>query len=114
MSRDKADLIQGTLVMLILKSLAGADLHGYSIARWIEGVTKQALAVEEGSLYPALRRLEDGGYVSSKWTLSDTGRRVRVYALTRAGRARLQADASTWMELSRAVTLALRADPAVV
>jgi PadR family transcriptional regulator, regulatory protein PadR len=114
MARDKTDLLQGTLAMLILKSLAGDERHGYSIARWIEDITKQALAVEEGSLYPALRRLEDGGYVNSKWTLSDTGRRVRVYALTRAGRARLQADASSWMELSRAVTVVLRAEPAVV
>ena len=114
MARDKTDLLQGTLAMLILKSLAGGDLHGYSIARWIEDVTKQSLAVEEGSLYPALRRLEDGGFVGSRWTLSDSGRRVRVYSLTRAGRARLQADASSWMTLSRAVTQALRAEPSVV
>jgi transcriptional regulator len=114
MARDKTDLLQGTLAMLILKSLAGGDLHGYSVARWIEDVTRQSLAVEEGSLYPALRRLEDGGFVSSKWTLSESGRRVRVYSLTRAGRARLQDDASSWMTLSRAVTLALRAEPSVV
>src|SRR5690242_14458502 len=114
MARDKGDLLQGTLGMLILKALAGRDLHGYSIARWIEDVTKQSLAIEEGSLYPALRRLEDRGLVTSRWTLSDTGRRVRVYALSRAGRAHLAAEASAWMQLSRAVTLVLRAEPAVV
>jgi transcriptional regulator len=114
MARDKTDLLQGTLGMLILKSLVGQDLHGYSVARWIEDVTKQSLAIEEGSLYPALRRLEDRGLVSSKWRLSETGRRVRVYSLTRAGRVRLNTEASTWMELSRAISLVLRAEPAVV
>ena len=114
MARDKTDLLQGTLGMLILKSLAAQDLHGYSIARWIESVTKQALAIEEGSLYPALRRLEDRGLVGSKWKLSDTGRRVRVYSLTRVGRAQLQTDASGWVEFVRAVTLVLRTEPSLV
>ncbi|HEV8449747.1 MAG TPA: PadR family transcriptional regulator [Gemmatimonadaceae bacterium] len=114
MARDKGDLLQGTLTLLILKALVGQDLHGYSIARWIEDVTKQALAIEEGSLYPALRRLEDRGLVTSKWTLSDTGRRVRVYALSRTGRAELSTEATAWMQLSRAVTLVLRAEPSLV
>jgi PadR family transcriptional regulator PadR len=114
MGRVKGDLLQGTLTMLILKALVRQDLHGYSIARWVEEVTKQSLAIEEGSLYPALRRLEDRGLVTSRWTLSETGRRVRVYSLSRAGRAHLSAEATAWMQLSRAVTLVLRAEPTLV
>lgn len=114
MARDKADLLQGTLGMMILKSLIAQDLHGYGIARWIEDVTTQSLAIEEGSLYPALRRLEDRGLVESKWTMSETSRRVRVYSLTRAGRTKLKAEAMSWMEFTRAVTQVLRAEPALV
>jgi PadR family transcriptional regulator PadR len=114
MARDKTDLLQGTLGMMILKSLIAQDLHGYGIARWIEDVTKQSLTIEEGSLYPALRRLEDRGLVESTWTMSETGRRVRVYSLTRAGRTMLKAEASSWMEFARAVTLVLRSEPALV
>jgi PadR family transcriptional regulator, regulatory protein PadR len=114
MARDKTDLLQGTLGMMILKSLIAQDLHGYGIARWIEDVTKQSLTIEEGSLYPALRRLEDRGLVESTWTMSETGRRVRVYSLTRAGRTKLKAEASSWMEFARAVTLVLRSEPALV
>jgi PadR family transcriptional regulator, regulatory protein PadR len=114
MARSKTELLQGTLGMLILKSLIAQDLHGYSIARWIEEVTKQSLAIEEGSLYPALRRLEDRGFIESEWTLSDTSRRVRVYSLTRLGRTQLRAEASSWMEFTRAVTLVLRAEPSLV
>jgi PadR family transcriptional regulator PadR len=113
MARDKGDLLQGTLGLLILKALMAQDLHGYSIARWIEDVTRGSLMIEEGSLYPALRRLEDKGWVASSWTMSDTNRRVRVYTLTRQGRAHLAAQASVWMEFARAVTLVLRREPAV-
>ena len=114
MAGSKTDLLQGTLAMLILKSLAAGDLHGYSIARWIETVTKESLAIGEGSLYPTLRRLEDKQLVKSSWKMSDTGRRVRVYSLTRAGRAHLKSEASSWLELARAVTLVLQAEPAIV
>jgi transcriptional regulator len=114
MAGTKAELLQGTLAMLILKSLAAGDLHGYSIARWIETVTKEALAIGEGSLYPTLRRLEDKQLVKSAWKMSDTGRRVRVYSLTRAGRAHLKSEASGWLELTRAITLVLQAEPSIV
>jgi PadR family transcriptional regulator len=114
MAGPKTDLLQGTLAMLILKSLVANDLHGYSIARWIEDVTKETLAIGEGSLYPTLRRLEDRTFVKSEWRLSDTGRRVRVYSLTRAGRAYLKAEATSWLEFTRAVTLVLQAEPSVV
>ena len=114
MAGNKAELLQGTLAMLILKSLVARDLHGYSIARWIEDVTKESLAIGEGSLYPTLRRLEDRNFVKSEWRLSDTGRRVRVYSLTRAGRAYLKNEAASWVEFARAVTLVLQAEPALV
>ncbi len=114
MARNKGDLLQGTLGMLILKALAAHELHGYGIARWIEDVTGGSLSIEEGSLYPALRRLEDREWVTSAWALSDTNRRVRVYTLTRAGRASLRSEASVWMEFSRAVTHVLRVEPSLV
>jgi transcriptional regulator len=114
MARDKGDLLQGTLGMMILKALAVQDLHGYGIARWIEGITRDSLSIEEGSLYPALRRLEDRGWVTSSWGVSDTNRRVRIYALSRQGRQHLRAEATTWMEFARAVTLVLRTEPSYV
>jgi transcriptional regulator len=114
MPRQKGEMLQGTLGMLILKALAASDLHGYGVARWIEDVSKQSITIEEGSLYPALRRLEDRGWVDSSWSLSDTGRRVRVYSLTRQGRAHLREEATSWMEFSRGITLVLRSEPSVV
>jgi PadR family transcriptional regulator PadR len=114
MSRDKGDLLQGTLGMLILKALATQEMHGYGVARWIEEITKRSLSIEEGSLYPALRRLEDRGWVGSTWAISDTNRRVRVYSLTRTGRQHLRDQAATWMEFSKAVTLVLRTEPSLV
>jgi PadR family transcriptional regulator PadR len=114
MGRDTGDLLQGTLGLLILKALAGEERHGYGIARWIEDVTGGVLRIEEGSLYPALRRLEDRGFVESRWGLSENNRRARFYAVTGAGRRHLRADASTWMRFARAVMLALEAEPSVV
>jgi len=114
MGRDSGDLLQGTLGLLILKALAGEERHGYGIARWIEDVTGGVLRIEEGSLYPALRRLEDRGFVESRWGLSENNRRARFYAVTGAGRQHLHADASTWMRFARAVMLALEAEPSVV
>jgi len=114
MAAERGDLLQGTLGMLILKALAARDLHGYGIARWLEEITRESLSIEEGSLYPALRRLEDRGWVASRWAISETKRRVRVYSLTAVGRAQLRHDASIWKELSRAVNLVMRAEPAVV
>ena len=101
MAREKGDLLQGTLGMLILKALIAQDLHGYGIARWIEQATRGSLAIEEGSLYPALRRLEDRGWVTSSWAFSETNRRVRVYSLTRPAGAHLRAEATLWLEFSR-------------
>lgn len=114
MARDTGQLLQGTLGILILKALTTQDLHGYGIARWILRASEEALAIEEGSLYPALRRLEDRGLIASRWTTTDQNRRARIYSLTAAGRRHLQADASMWMHFAHAVTLVLRTEPAVV
>ena len=103
------DLLQGTLAALILKALSWGPLHGYGIARWIEQVTEDDLIVEEGSLYPALHRLQARGLLTSQWTMSDTNRRVRCYSLTEEGRQQLRAEMSRWERFSVAVTRALQA-----
>ena len=111
--RETGDLLQGTLGILILKSLLIAPAHGYAISRWIEDATDDVLRIEEGSLYPALRRLEDRGWVTSEWGLSENNRRARFYATTAAGRKHLRSEASVWLRYSQAVTRVLRADPAI-
>jgi len=113
-AKEHGDLLQGTLALLILKSLVLQERHGYGIARWVEEVTRETLQIEEGSLYPALRRLEDKGWVTARWGTSENNRRARYYAITRAGRQHLRQDASTWMRFAQAVTLVLRAEPSVV
>jgi PadR family transcriptional regulator len=107
--RTTVDLLQGTLAALILKALSWGPLHGYGIARWIEAVTGDDLLVEEGSLYPALHRLQARGLVTSQWTISDTNRRIRSYSLTDAGRHQLRAELSRWEQFSAAVSRALQA-----
>lgn len=113
MRAESAELLQGTLGILILKALLSGPQHGYRVARWIEQTTDDVLRIEEGSLYPALRRLEDKGWVSSEWGLSDNNRRARFYTITAAGRRHLRADAAIWLEFASAVTQVLRAAPAV-
>jgi PadR family transcriptional regulator PadR len=107
--RTTVDLLQGTLAALILKSLSWGPLHGYGIARWIEQVTDDELLVEEGSLYPALHRLQARGLVTSRWTLSETNRRVRCYDLTEQGKQQLRAELTRWGRFSVAVSRALTA-----
>lgn len=114
MARDTGGLLQGTLGLLILKALVAQEQHGYGIARWIEEVSRDAPRIEEGSLYPALHRLEDRGFITSRWAITDNNRRARYYALSRAGRAHLREDASTWLHFAQAVTLRLRAEPSVL
>ena len=114
MARDTGGLLQGTLGLLILKALVGQEQHGYGVARWIQEVSRDVLQIEEGSLYPALRRLEDRGYITSRWAITEHNRRARYYALTRAGRQHLREDASTWMSFAHAVTVVLQAEPSVV
>jgi len=97
-------LLHGTLEALVLKTLSHGALHGYAIARWIEHRTSDALQIEEGSLYPALYRLEARGLVTSEWGTSELGRRAKFYTLTRAGRARLAAEVEAWGAFATAVT----------
>jgi len=113
-TRDPGDLLQGTLAILILKSLLLGPAHGYAVSRWVEETTGDVLRIEEGSLYPALRRLEDRGFVASEWGLSENNRRARYYTITSAGRKYLRTEASIWLQYSRAVTRVLRAEPALV
>lgn len=114
MGRESGDLLQGTLGLLILKALITDEQHGYGIARWIGRITQDVLEIPEGSLYPALRRLEDRGLIASRWDLSENNRRARFYSLTPAGRSHLQRDAATWMTFAQAVMLVLRTEPTVL
>ena len=91
-SKTNSDQLHGALDMLVLKLLADGPLHGYAIAVRLERLSNEILAVEEGSLYPALYRMESRGWLSSEWALTDTGRRARFYRLTRTGRAQLTAE----------------------
>jgi transcriptional regulator len=111
--QDPGDLLQGTLGILILKSLLLGPAHGYAIARWVEETTGDVLRIEEGSLYPALRRLEDRGLVGSEWGLSENNRRARFYQITADGRKHLRNEAAVWLRYSQAVTRVLRAAPAL-
>ncbi|HJU89465.1 MAG TPA: PadR family transcriptional regulator [Gemmatimonadaceae bacterium] len=110
---DSGELLQGTLAILILKALLSGPAHGYAIARWIEETTDDVLRIEEGSLYPALRRLEDRAWVTSEWGLSENNRRARFYSITRAGRAHLRAEAGVWLRYASAVARVLRSTPSV-
>ena len=103
MTTRESELLQGTLMMMILKTLSWGPMHGYGITRWLHTATADALRVEEGSLYPALRRLEERGWVESEWGLSDNNRKARFYSLTPAGRAQLRFQVSEWNRLSDAV-----------
>jgi PadR family transcriptional regulator len=107
MARTTIDLLQGTLGTLILKAVSREPLHGYAIARWIEEVTGDEVLIEDGSLYPALHRLQAMKLLSSDWGTSDSGRRVKRYAITEEGRAQLRAEAGRWARFSSAVTRAL-------
>jgi PadR family transcriptional regulator, regulatory protein PadR len=106
---DRADLLQGTLDLLILKSLALAPLHGWGVSKRIRQVSNDVLQVNQGSLYPALYRLEDRGWISASWGTSPEGRRAKLYALTTAGRRQLAAERASWQLFSRAVEQVLQA-----
>src|SRR5262245_22475205 len=97
------ELLRGTLDLLILKALVREPLHGYGVIRWIEEATGQALEIEEGSLYPALYRLEDRGWVESDWGLSENNRKARYYQLTAKGRSQLKAEVREFTQFTRAV-----------
>ena len=103
-TRQKADLLQGTLDMLILKAVSLGPLHGYGIIQRIRQISDEMLQVEQGSLYPALYRSEQKGWVSSKWEVNETGRSAKFYTLTRAGRRQLEAEEASWDRLVLAMT----------
>jgi PadR family transcriptional regulator, regulatory protein PadR len=107
--RTSIDLLQGTLGVLILKALSWGPLHGYGVGRWIEQVAGDDLLIEEGSLYPALHRLQARGLVTSEWIISDSNRRVRSYTLTPVGRQQLRAEMTRWDNFSVAVSRVLQA-----
>jgi transcriptional regulator len=96
MAAATIDLLQGTLDLLVLKTLSWGPTHGYGVARWIQQVTGDVLRVEEGSLYPALHRLERRGWIDASWGVSENNRRAKYYRLTPRGRRQLQAETSTW------------------
>lgn len=110
MGRDSkgGELVQGTLDMLILKTLARGAMHGWGIARHIQQVSDDVLRVEEGSLYPALRRLELDGFVTAEWATSENNRRARYYALTARGRKQLIRESKHWSGLVRAISSVMR------
>jgi PadR family transcriptional regulator, regulatory protein PadR len=103
MAKPKVDLLQGTLDLLILKTVALEPMHGYGISQRIQQISKDVLRVQQGSLYPALYRLEQQGWISSEWSTSENNRRAKYYRLTKAGRKQLEAETSDWERLSAAV-----------
>lgn len=108
MDPQKSDLLQGTLDVLILKIVALEPIHGYGIAQRIRQISKAVLQVQQGSLYPALHRLEKRGWLRAEWGEAETGREAKFYSLTRIGRKQLEAQTANWDRLSDAVTMILR------
>jgi len=102
------DLLQGTLDLLVLKTLAIGPMHGWGIAQRIQQVSQEVLQVGQGSLYPALARLEQRGWIAAEWSTSDNNRRARYYSLTKAGRKQLQKELGEWERLSAAIALVLQ------
>jgi transcriptional regulator len=103
MAPSRSPLLQGTLDFLVLKTLSWGPRHGYAIARWIEQVTDDALRVEEGSLYPALYRMEKRGWIDAEWGKSEIGQRIKIYSLTAKGRTQLRTEMAQWSQFSAAV-----------
>ncbi len=103
------ELIKGTLDILILKTLSWGPMHGYAISRWIRDTSEEELTVEEGALYPALRRLEKKGWLMAEWGETETGREARFYTLTSEGREQLRAEVGTWQRYVAAMARVLEA-----
>ena len=105
---DNADVLQGTLDLLIMRTIALGPPHGWAIAQRIQQISDDSLRVQQGSLYPALHRLEHQGWITAEWGASENNRRARFYALTKAGRKQLEAEVAKWERLSVGVNLVLR------
>lgn len=109
---DKADVLQGTLILLVLRTLeALGPLHGYGIARRIEQISHDVLQLNQGTLYPALLRMEQEGWISSKWGASEKNRKARFYSITAAGRRRLAKETEEWRRMSSTIERFLSSDP---
>jgi len=111
MPRNIIDSVQGTLDFLILKTLSWGEMHGYAIARWIFDSSSEELQIEEGTLYPALHRLELRGVISAEWGLSDNNRRAKYYTLTRSGKRELTQRLEDWNRFSGAINRVLKTSP---
>jgi len=109
MPQDKSDFLKGTLDMLVLKVVALGPSHGYAIAQRLQQISKDFFEVHQGSLYPALHRLEDKGWLQAQWKESETGREAKFYSLTKKGRKQLEAEVQNWERMADAVALILRA-----
>jgi PadR family transcriptional regulator len=101
---ESKDRLHGTLDALVLKTLSWGPRHGYAIARWVEETTANAIQVEEGSLYPALYRMERKGWIEAEWGMSELGRKAKFYKLTARGRKQLQSETAEWAAFARAVS----------
>jgi PadR family transcriptional regulator PadR len=114
MARSSVDLLQGTLDLIVLKTLSWGPMHGFGIARWIQHTTEDVLQVEEGSLYPALYRMENRGWIRAQWALTENGRRAKYYRLTAVGRRQLVAESESWEQMSAAMAkiMSARRQPA--
>ena len=112
MNRTKSDNLQGTLALIVLKSLELGSMHGWGITLHIQRTSNEVLRVEEGSLYPALHRMEQEGWIASEWGLSENNRRARFYRLTSQGRRQLRAERENWEKVTQAVALVLDFEPA--
>jgi transcriptional regulator len=108
-AESRATVLQGTLDLLILKALSAGELHGLGVSRRIEQITAGTFAVQPGSLFPALHRLEEAGWLSSRWETSENNRRAKFYALTRSGRKQLGEEAAQWNRIALAIARALEA-----
>ena len=111
MTKANVDLLQGSLDVIVLKTLSWQPMHGFGIARWIQRVTDDALQVEEGSLYPALYRMENKGWVKAEWRVTENNRRAKDYRLTAAGRRQLAQATETWDIFASAMSKIMRAVP---
>jgi PadR family transcriptional regulator PadR len=108
MTKEKSDLLQGTLDLLVLKALQLEPMHGFGISVRIRQMSQEVLQVEQGSLYPALYRLEEQGWISAEWGVSENNRKARFYKLTAAGRKQLSAETENWERVSAAINLVLK------
>jgi len=109
MFSNDSGLLQGTLELLVLKTLSWGPMHGYGIAKWIESATNDVLRIEEGSLYPALYRMSRRGWIKGAWGVSENNRRAKYYTLTKAGRKALDREAAQWERLAGAISVIVRA-----